>query len=426
MPITSAGADVPARFRAACEAQPFSHSTDMIGLSVSGGGDSIALMHLAARLIDPKRLRAVTVNHGLRPEAAEEIALVAVQSGALGIPHTVVSWEWDRTGNLQAAARAGRWAAICEWALALNIRTVLLGHTEDDQVETVLMRLARGSGIDGLTAIYSSAVRDGLGLFRPLLGLSRSALRDWLRAEKISWAEDPSNDDPRFDRVRARQMLTQLADLGLTRKRLLQTVDHMQAAHLSLQIAARQFAKDHVQQDAGDLLFAPTALDLGKADAPRRVMASAFRWVGSKTYRPRFEQLLDSVARVGKGTTVTLGGCIMSREADGRVRLTREAAAAKLVRWHGKDGAHDQGVFWDQRWFLEGPLTRGLQFQALGAGIKDCLDWRATDMPRASLLGSPSVWRGGRLIAAPLAGMSNGWSARIVADFHSTAFAIED
>ncbi|MDP5085837.1 MAG: tRNA lysidine(34) synthetase TilS [Yoonia sp.] len=426
MSVGSDPAATSARFRAALAQHADTFAKHPIGLSVSGGGDSIALMHLAVKALGPQAFRAITINHGLRPEAVDEIALVAKQAQALGVPHTVVQWTWDGTGNLQAAARNGRWAAIREWAFAYNIRSVWLGHTEDDQLETVLMRLARGSGIDGLMAMAQVTQRDELTLMRPLLGIARSDLRTWLKAERIAWADDPSNDDPRFDRVRARQMFGKLEELGLTRKRLLQTVDHMQAAHMSLQIAARQFARAHVQQDAGDLIFSQPALDLEKEDAPRRVMAAAFGWVGSKTYRPRFEQLLEVVGKARKGLTVTLGGCIMSPESDGRVRLTREAAATVDVIRSNHPLTDAMGVFWDTRWFLEGPLGPDLCFRALGEGIRHCPDWRTSGTPRTSLLASPSVWRGDSLIAAPLAGLSSGWSARIVADFHSVAFAIED
>ena len=401
-------------------------SEGSIGLAVSGGGDSIALMQLAARRLPPNKLFAITVDHGLRREAADEVALVAEQAEALGVKHDIARWQWDGQGNLQAAAREGRWAAIRHWALTYNLRSVWLGHTEDDQVETVLMRLARGSGIDGLTAMYPTARRDGLRIFRPLLGCTRAALRDWLKAAGVGWCEDPSNDDPRFDRVRARQMLTQLCDLGLTRKRLLQTVDHMQAAHLTLQHAAKQFAQEHVRQDAGDLIFSPAALALDKADAPRRVMAAGFGWVSGQKYRPRFEQLRNAAEAVKKGQTVTLGGCLLAPDQSGAVRVSREAAATRPVTRDTATGPDAQGAFWDARWFIEGPTDGTETFKALGEGIKAVPDWRNCGVPRASLLASPSVWRGSELIAAPLAGLSNGWSARIVADFHSSAFAIED
>ena len=425
MPVEGASTSVLARIKQAiAKARPLHDQT--IGVAVSGGGDSIALMHLAARLCDPTKLRILTVDHGLRPEAQDEIALVTAQAAALGLDHTVVQWRWGGQGNLQAAARDGRWAAVRDWATVHNLQEVWFGHTEDDQVETVLMRLARGSGVDGLSAMYPQSRRDGLRVLRPLLGIARADLRAWLTSEKIAWCEDPSNQDPRFDRVVARQMFAQLATLGLTRKRVLQTVDHMQAAHISLQAAAEAFARTHVRQDAGDLLLASPVFDLEKADTPRRVMAAAFGWVASRAYRPRFEQLLETAAQARRGSTVTLGGCILAPEGGGTVRLMREAAATKAII-HQPQGASDTtGVFWDQRWFLEGPLADGLTIKALGDAIKDCPNWRDSGIPRASLLASPAVWGGDTLVAAPLAGLSNGWSARIVADFHTTAFAIED
>jgi len=424
MPVADRLTDTLSTFKTALAASS-SSPDNTVGLAVSGGGDSVALMHMAACLRPAHQLRVITVNHGLRPEAQDEIALVASQALALGLDHTVSQWTWNGRGNLQAAAREGRWAAVREWAAMYNLREVWLGHTEDDQVETLLMRLARGSGIDGLTGMYPLTERDGLRILRPLLGIARADLRTWLTGEKIAWCDDSSNEDPRFDRVRARQMFAQLETLGLTRKRLLQTVDHMQAAHISLQCAAKAFAKQHVRQDAGDLLLSADALNLEKADAPRRVIAAAFGWVGSRMYRPRFEQLLETVAQARKGATVTLGGCIMTPDGNGTVRLMREAAATTAAkRSIGQTDA--TGVFWDRRWFLEGPLRDGLTYRALGAGLQNCPKWRDSGMPRMSLLASPSVWHGDSLLAAPLAGLSNGWSARIVADFHSTAFAIEE
>lgn len=394
-------------------------------LAVSGGSDSTALMHLAARMLPPAQLIVVSVDHGLRPEAAEEIAEVARQAGALGLQHLIAQWQWDGTGNLQAEARRGRFAALAKVAKSHGAAWVWLGHTEDDQIETALMRLARGSGVDGLTGMYPQARRDGLLIGRPLLGIGREELRQWLSGHGIGWSDDPSNENPRFDRVRTRQMMAQLQSLGLTRKRLLQTIDHMQAAHVSLQEAARVFAGTYVRQDAGDLLLSPEVLAVEKADAPRRVLAAALGWIASRHYRPRFDQLREAALQAREGRTVTLAGVIMSPQTDGWTRLTREAAATTPVEI-GQDAARERGATWDKRWYLEGPMTSGLTLRALGEAVRDCPDWRASGLPRVSLLGSPSVWQGANLLAAPLARLSNGWSARIVADFHSTAFAIED
>ncbi|WP_296423630.1 tRNA lysidine(34) synthetase TilS [Yoonia sp.] len=418
----SVDTDISARFRAAVD----QCDVAKIGLAVSGGGDSIAMMQLAARVCDRSRLHVVTVDHGLRPEAADEIAVVAAQADALGLPHCVLRWHWDGTGNLQAAARVGRWRAMVAWAQHAHVGAVFLGHTEDDQVETILMRLARGSGVDGLAAMSRDAPRDGMRVLRPLLDISRQDLRDWLAANGIGWCDDPSNDDTRYDRVRARQMLGHLQDLGLTRKRLLQTADHMRAARKSLQIAAREFAERHVHQDVGDLVFDPVALDLEGADVPRRVMAAALSWVGGNAYRPRFAPMLDSVARACAGHAVTLAGCVLLPQKDGTLRVTREAAAtqARIVR--SADLPDADGIRWDRRWVIGGPLAPDLRIAALGDGVGQCPDWRAAGMQRVALVATPAVWQGDALIAAPIAGFGNGWTARIVADFHSAAFGIED
>lgn len=422
MPVTRQPAPVFESFQAALAAH---NPPGPVGLAVSGGGDSMAMLHLAARSLGPDACHVITVDHGLRAEAAADCAFVAAAAAKLGMPHHIADWRWDQQGNLQAAARAGRWALIADWARAKGLGSVWMGHTEDDQVETLLMRLARGSGIDGLAAMYPFARRGGQPLFRPLLRIARADLRDWLRVEGLTWREDPSNDDPRFDRVRARQMLPQLSSLGLTRKRLLQTVDHMQAAHLSLQEAARVFATAHIRQDAGDLIYDAAAVDLSRADAPRRVMSAGLCWIAGKAYRPRFEALCRAVGKAAKGGTATLAGCRISPAPDGGVRLTREAAATTEVVHRGANPA--QGIVWDGRWYLAGPLCAGLRIAALSEdGIRQCPDWRAVAMPRASVLASPAVWEGAQLLAAPLAGLSNGWSARIVADFHQSAFAIED
>jgi tRNA(Ile)-lysidine synthase len=393
-----------------------------IGLAVSGGGDSIAMMHCAAAVLDPKQVFVFTIDHGLRPDAVTEIALVAAQARALGLMHIVVKWQWDGTGNLQAAARAGRWCALSALAAEHNVRAIWMGHTQDDQIETFMMRLARGSGVDGLTAMQITTQRDGLGIFRPLLDISRADLRAWLTHHGIEWCDDPSNEDARFDRVRARQMTKALGDLGLTAKRVLQTIDHMQAAQRTLHHSASDFARDHIRQDGGDLIVAAQALQIAQADAPRRVFAGAIGWVGSRAFRPRFEQLKDVAARALQGETATLNGCILTPQKDGTFRLSREAAATKPMTATGASS----DLIWDHRWRLSGPIQTDQTVKALGEGIKLCPDWRQTGTPRTSLLASPALWQDDALIAAPLAGLSNGWTAQIVANFHSRAFAIED
>ena len=174
-----------------------------IGVAVSGGGDSVALLLLleAAAARVGRSVAAVTIDHGLRPESAGEAAAVAALCAGRGIAHETRRWEgWDEAGNLQGRARQARRALIAGWARGRGIGAVALGHTLDDQAETVVLRLARGSGVDGLAGMAAVVRAEGVLWLRPLLGVRRAALRGWLEAEGMGWSEDPSNLDLRFDR----------------------------------------------------------------------------------------------------------------------------------------------------------------------------------------------------------------------------------
>ena len=392
------------------------HRDSTLGVAVSGGGDSMALLHMTVAWSRARasRLIAATVNHGLRAEAADEARMVAQACAGLGVPHRTLMWNgWTGTGNLQDAARKARQSLLREWAGAERLDAVLLGHTADDQAETVLMRLARGSGVDGLSGM--DAV-DRTGLFlRPLLDLSRQDLRDWLQDRGIGWAEDPSNDDLRFDRVKARRMLGTLAPLGLTPARLIETADHMARARATLWQAAAGFAVLHVRAEAGDLLVDDAALDLSVGDVPGRVLAAAIQWIGNSPYRPRHEALTETAAALRRREARTLGGVWLQPESGG-ARLSREPVAAQQpVPLTGHE------VIWDGRWrvsfgqvTLDGDWTVG----ALGeAGLIACPNWREAGLPRTSLLASPAVWQGDRLRAAPIAGWPNGVQASLCLPF---------
>jgi len=383
----------------------------------------MALLHMAAGWCRSRGLRllAATVNHGLRPEAGAEAAWVARACAALGVPHRTVLWQgWNGQGNLQDAARQARLGLLSEWAGAERLEVVLLGHTADDQAETVLMRLARGSGVDGLCGM-DAAYHGGVFL-RPLLEVPRADLRDWLTARDLPWLDDPSNDNARFDRVKARHLLAASGDLGLSVGRLTETADHMRRARKTLWQAAAEFAKAHVRAEAGDLILEAAALRLSRSDTEGRVLAAALQWIGSARYRPRYQALLDFAEGLQRGETRTLGGVRAVSDGRGGARLSREVSAASgPVAVVTEPGA---STLWDGRWLLtpvgppSGAFDPALTVAALGeAGLSACPDWRATGLPRPSLLASPAVWLGGRLVAAPLAGFATGWQARLCLAF---------
>jgi len=181
-----------------------------IGLAVSGGPDSLALLLLAAAA-RPGSVEAATVDHGLRPEAAEEASFVASLCRALGVPHAIlrVTVGKDPAG-VQAAARKARYAALGLWAQQQKLETLATAHHADDQAETLLMRLARGAGLAGLAGIRRSRPFEdapGVTLIRPLLDWTKAELEAVVADAGIAPVRDPSNSDPRYDRTRARHLL---------------------------------------------------------------------------------------------------------------------------------------------------------------------------------------------------------------------------
>ena len=303
-----------------------------IGVALSGGSDSTALMHLAAAQA-PGRVEAATVDHRLRRESAEEARMAGRAAAALDIPHEILPWaEAPGHGNLQAAAREARLALLSEWAARRGLAAVLLGHTLDDQAETVLMRLGRGAGIDGLSGMAEARESHGLLWLRPLLGLRRAALRDWLAAQGVTWADDPSNDDPRFDRVRARQALAALAPLGVTAEGLAATADRLRTQRRVLETAMESLAAGARRWTADGAEIDRAALAAAETDTAHRLLADTLMRLSGAPYPPRGAALARLAAAIRDGTPgTTLSGCLI--RADGpAARISREPA-------HAPDGA---------------------------------------------------------------------------------------
>jgi tRNA(Ile)-lysidine synthase len=376
---------------------------DRIGVAVSGGSDSLALLH-AAHAWGAVEVEAVTVDHGLRPEAAEEAAHVGAICRGLGVPHTVLRWEgWDGKGNLQDQARQNRYALIAGWARERRLPSVALGHTMDDQAETVLMRLARAAGVEGLASMRIVFERDGARFDRPFLLDRRQDLRAYLGAQGVSWVEDPSNEDESFARVKARRAMEALAPLGLGAEELFRVALNLRDASDALGQMASDFARAKVRTAGGDLIFDRTALRRQPAEIARRLVGHALMFVASADYPPRREPLETVMEQLRTTGNTTLHGCLVT-VSDMTMRIAREHAAVAKLR--GPTNA-----IWDRRWHLTGPHAADLHLRALGEAVRACPAWRETGLPRATLMASPSVWRGEVLVAAPVAGMANGWTA---------------
>jgi len=385
-----------------------------LGVAVSGGGDSIALMHLlhAHCAAAGSVLRVVTVDHGLRPEAAEEAHFVARQAAALGLSHDTLAWRgWDGQGNLQNAARDARYGLMADWARRHDLPIVALGHTADDQAETLIMRLARRAGVDGLSGMDQQSHRLGITWTRPMLAVRRQTLRTYLQRHHIEWVEDPSNDDPHYTRIRTRQTLAAVAPLGLEPEALADVAANMASARAALDHYADWATAAFLRNDAGAVVIEAEGFFALPEEIRRRLMLRAIGWISAKPYAPRSTAVRSLIDGLAQGRAGTLDGCQALRRR-GEVWVFREFNAVKDITTPVKQ-------LWDSRWRAQSaaPPSASVQLRALGQeGLTQCPTWRDTRRPRAVLLSTPAIWQGDTLLAAPLAGLAQKWHVQLERD----------
>ncbi len=399
----------PASGLAALIAQHFQNETRPLGIAVSGGSDSLALLHL---LVEWGRapLRCVTVDHRLRDMSTREAAEVAAICARLGVAHDTLTWDrWDGQGNLAAEARRARYALMADWAATHGLTGIALGHTKDDVAETLLMRLARRAGVDGLAAMPARRAEDGITLHRPLLAACRADLRAYLKALGAEWIDDPSNSDSRYRRTLARRALAALEPVGVTPDALADVARHLADARATLGHYAAAEARALARIHLGDLLIPAAPFAALCPDIARRILSAGLRWITGAGYGARGPDIDRLMAALATGQGGTLAGCHVTVAA-GTIRLAREFAAVRQI-------TAAPGALWDGRWCLTGPDTPGACIRALGPeGRAACPDWRETGLPRPSIEALPAVWQGADLVAAPLAGYPNGWTARLTRD----------
>ncbi len=289
-----------ARFKAALER--LNPEGGKIGLAVSGGPDSMAMLLLAQAAI-PGAFEVATVDHGLRPEAKDECALVAAACAERGVPCAVLTVEVG-AGNVQAKAREARYAALIIWAQARGIDALATAHHMEDQAETLLLRLNRGSGVSGLGSIRHSVLYiEANSLFyviRPLLEFRRQELRSVLRGSGERFASDPSNLDDRFDRVRMRKAME--AAYWLDIPRIADSARHLDEADQALSWAANEIYRRQVRRCGGGFRY-----ELKSMRPPRlinlKVVEHIFELLGSTPRGGHLSDLVDALSK-GQGSNV--------------------------------------------------------------------------------------------------------------------------
>ena len=289
--------------RFAADLDALAAPTERIGIAVSGGPDSLALLLLAAAA-RPGAVEIATVDHGLREGSADEARMVADLCQRLTIPHQILTADWPEppSSNIQAEARALRYRLLGEWAQAHRLPAVATAHHADDQAETMIMRLARGSGIAGLGGSRASRpLVDTVRLIRPLLGWRKSDLVALVEAAGIEAVDDPANRDPRHDRSRIRRWL---ADAGWADPaRLAVSAAALREADEALDWSLAPLITARIARDGDTLTIEP--FDLPR-ELRRRLLLAAFAELLAPT--PRGPELTRALTALEAGETVTLSG----------------------------------------------------------------------------------------------------------------------
>lgn len=379
-----------------------------LGVAVSGGGDSVALLCLLAAFSKEHGITVLcaTVDHGLRSGSAAEAKSVAALCAELGIEHETLEWrDWDGIGNTQNAARDGRYRLLADWARSHELAEVALGHTLDDQAETVLMRMARAAGVDGLSAMPARRSKDGISFGRPLLSVSRAELRDYLRQIGVSWIDDPTNDDAAYDRIKARQILAHLAPLGIDAGTLGQVAQNMQRTRAGLEDITRSVAAKIASCQLGALRVTWSMFRTQPDEIQRRLLLAAIGTISPSEYPPRSRSVQSVLETLAANTSATLNGCLMLRKKDA-LWVCREYKAVEAT-------TAQIGEVWDARWSVNGPKdAKGYLVSALGPkGLNTCANWRDLGVPREVLMVTPAVWKDAKLVAAPLVNRTDTWQA---------------
>jgi len=383
-----------------------------VAVAVSGGSDSMALCHLLKKWCDEYQfpLYALTVDHGLRAEAADEAILVGEWCASLNIPHRVLKGAGEVPENgIQAYARDLRYGLMEEACKDLGISHLFLGHQQEDQIETFLMRFSRGSGLSGLVSMQSVGRRGELYLHRPLLSVSRHRLRDYLFSVDQDWIEDPSNHDGRYTRTALGPIRVNIASLPGAEPGLLSlSLERMARADQAIEAMVEDcWARDVQVSPLGYAVISSEAFGSIAEEIRLRLMQQLIMTVSGGEFTARLSELERIVADGGIVQAKTVGGCqILPRKAE--IFICREPGRKGPPREILTAGSE---IHWDQRFLVRdlapSPLPdeefaiaaiRPEGFKEVGLDLPD----QIAELPAVIRNGLPVVRINEKIVAAPL------------------------
>ncbi len=283
-----------------------------LAIAVSGGADSLALTWLAKETLKSVKLTALTVNHHLRKEAEAEALMVSDLMRQWGIEHHILDWYNGENivSGIEEKAREARYKLLEDWCIKNHFCFLLTAHHLRDQAETFLMRLQRGSGVDGLSAMSEFSPRGQIFIVRPLLEFEPSELKDLLRSKHIKWAEDASNQCDDYLRVRIRKFLPELEQkTGITVERLAQTASAMRQVRDYFADEVKNFIMAHTRSYPGPAVsFSPAAFDKKHEEIKRRILSYLIQRTGQKPYPPEYKELQRLIENL---QNENFGGCTL-------------------------------------------------------------------------------------------------------------------
>lgn len=308
-------------------------SGQKLAVAVSGGVDSVCLLcwldEIGARPV------ALHVNHGLRANADTEAAYVRDLCAARGLECHIFQWRGEKpTTGLEAAARTARYKMMTDWCTANNVDALLVAHQADDQIETFLMNLGRGSGLSGLAAMRPVTMRDGVKIVRPLLGVYRAELKQYCAAHRIKYFADEMNDDEKYTRVRIRKNRHVMSEmLGISDDRILLATQNLGRIRDAIETNVSEMVASVV--DARRAIF-PNSFLFDQDDNIRlKFIGTLIQKIGGDNYQPRLNSLRHALDLLHGDCKFTLGHCTL-RRLNNQILVVPEGEKTSFRTRHGK------------------------------------------------------------------------------------------
>ena len=388
------------------------YNTDPIALAVSGGPDSIAMMFLTSqsKKIKKENVTILTVDHDLRKDSRKEANLVMQNAKKIGFKCKILKWKGLKpTSGIQEAARRSRYDMMLSWCKENNVKKLFLAHHMDDQVETFLMRLSKGSGIDGLSSMSKKSNKENINIIRPFLEIPKVKLVEIANFSKMKWISDPSNSNLSYQRSRIRKLIPALSKEGIDSHHINLAIKRMDSAKDTLvKITNRDISKyvKNMEDIAYSLSY--EAIDELSSEILLRILDRVIMVASGSIYPPRrakVESILSWLKSDSKVTAKTLSGTVIRKRKDYIIFYRELKSSQRSPNIYPLTSRY---LSWDNRFCIKLNKSKKLEVRSLGdKGVKILKSKKIlkkkglNNIPLSAWKSAPGVWSKKRLISVP-------------------------